>query len=483
MKPKSKSANRITQSTRVVRRYLDKRLWEPMSSEGNRWEHRLRNLLRVGVICVNGMKENGLFSRAAGLSYGALMAMGPLIAIAVWISGAFVQTDAETQIKKLLLFVSPSLNEYLVVEEAANGNGVGELDNLINQVVSGAQNLVEQINLGGSKAFGTFGAVLLIWLSIQLMTTIETTLNRIWGVSKGRPWGQRIITYWSFISLGAVLGLGSTALVSASNLAMFFEWVPFGSALTPFFIALTPVLSYLMLVALLCLFYMFFPHIRVQFKPALIGAAVAAILLIANNYLSILYIHRVVSLQSLYGSLGIIIVLMFGMYLFWVFILLGGQLSFAVQNLRFLSDQQTWKRLSPLSRELLVLAVFLNASRRFARCERAPSNEEIADQLHAPVNAVNESVSILRDFGWLSPVQLTTEEGRDWTGYQPSIPLDKITLAEFHQRFGSSGNNDPGQRLADEDEILRRYRSESLPVDVDPFFQRSIKELIDSEES
>lgn len=467
----------------MVRSYLDRRLWEPISSEGNRWEHRLRQFLRVGAICLNGMKENGLFSRAAGLSYGALMALGPLIAIVVWISGVFIQTDVETQIKKLLLFVSPSLNEYIVVDETANGAAVGELDNLINQVIAGANHLVEQVNTGGSKAFGLFGAILLIWLAIQLMTTIETTLNRIWGVSKGRPWGQRVISYWSFISLGAVLGLGSTALFSASNLAQVFEWVPFGSALSPVMFALTPVLSYLMLVALLCLFYMYFPHIRVQFRPALIGALVAAVLLIANNYLSILYIHRVVSLQSLYGSLGIIIVLMFGMYLFWVFILLGGQLSFAVQNLRFLSDQQTWKRLSPSSRELLVLAVFLATARRFARCERALSNEEIAEQLHAPVNAVNESVGVLRDFGWLSPVQLSTEDGRDWTGFQPSIPLEKLNLGDFHRRFGSSGNNQPGERLVETDSILRQYRTEALPVDTDPFFKRSIRELIDSEES
>lgn len=483
MKPSKKKASRIKRSTQAVKHYLDRRLWEPISSEGNRWEHRLRQLLRVGAICINGMRENGLFSRAAGLSYGALMALGPLIAIAVWISGAFVQTDAETRIKELLLFVSPSLNEYLTVNGEGGSAASGELDNLINEVVAGANNLIEQVNLGGSKAFGAFGAVLLIWLSIQLMTSIETTLNRIWGVSKGRPWGQRVISYWSFISLGAVLGLGSTALFSASNLVMFFEWVPFGSALTPLVLSLTPLLSYLMLVALLCLFYMFFPHVRVQFRPALIGAAVAAILLIANNYLSILYIHRVVSLQSLYGSLGILIVLMFGLYLFWVFILMGGQLSFAVQNLRFLSDQQTWKRLSPISRELLVLAVFLNAGRRFNRCERAPSNEDIAEQLHAPVNAVNESVGILRELGWLSPVNLSGDDGRELTGLQPSIPLEKISLADFHRKFGGSGNNTPGLRLAQEDPILGRYRSESLPIQTDPFFQRSIKELIDSEES
>ena len=38
-----------------------------------------------------------------------------------------------------------------------------------------------------------------------------------------------------------------------------------------------------------------------------------------------LYVQRVVDTRSLYGSVGIIVVLMLGLYVFWLLILLGGQ--------------------------------------------------------------------------------------------------------------------------------------------------------------
>ncbi|MDV7401933.1 YhjD/YihY/BrkB family envelope integrity protein, partial [Arthrospira platensis SPKY1] len=85
----------------------------------------------------------------------------------------------------------------------------------------------------------------------------------------------------------------------------------------------SPLISLFALTALLTFAYQFFPNTQVNFFPALIGALLTCILLFINNYLSILYVHRVITLQSLYGSVAIIPVLMFGLYFFWVFILMG----------------------------------------------------------------------------------------------------------------------------------------------------------------
>ena len=35
--------------------------------------------------------------------------------------------------------------------------------------------------------------------------------------------------------------------------------------------------------------------------------------------------------KSLYGSLGLMPILIFGMFIFWFFVLVGGQISYAVQ--------------------------------------------------------------------------------------------------------------------------------------------------------
>lgn len=481
---KQKSRNLLVRKAKWARSYLDRTIWDPGNKDTPTWECYLRSTLRIIAISIKGMKEHGLFSRSAGLSYGVMMALGPMIAIAAWISTAFVHADAEVQIKRVLMFVAPSLQELINMEGAngADSEMVSALDGLIRQIVQGADALVDQINTDGSKAFGALGSIVLIWLVIQLMTSIETTFNRIWGVRKGRSWGQRIITYWSFISLGTVLGLGSTALVSATNIAIVFDWLPFGQTITPIFVALSPLLSFLMLVILLCLFYMFFPNTQVRFRPALAGATFAAIFLLANNYLSILYIHRVVSLQSLYGSLGIIPVLMIGLYFFWVLILMGGQMTYSVQNVQFLTSQYAWRNLSNQAREVLTLAVMLKISRRYLQCEQPPTSEQIGGSLQAPTNTVNESLSDLEDLGWVFPVNLHNEDGTESLGYQPSVPLEKLTLGEFHKKLASVGNQTPLSSHLTDDAVVARYLQAKSNIHSEPFFSRTLREILDDEQ-
>lgn len=481
---KQNSRNLLVRKLRWLSAYWERTIWDPGTKDTPTWECYLRRTLRIIAISVKGMKEHGLFSRSAGLSYGVMMALGPMIAIAAWISTAFVQADAEVQIKRILMFVSPSLQELINVE-SSNGEDseiVSALDGLISQIVLGADALVAQINTDGSKAFGALGSLILIWLVIQLMTSIKTTFNRIWGVRNGRSWGQRVITYWSFISLGTVLGLGSTALVSASNMAMFFDWLPFGQNLTPFFVALSPVLSFLMLVSLLCLFYMFFPNTQVKFRPALTGATFAAVFLLANNYLSVLYIHRVVSLQSLYGSLGIIPVLMIGLYFFWILILMGGQMTYSVQNVQFLTSQYAWRNLSNQAREVLTLAVMLKISRRYLDCTNPPTSEEISAGLQAPTNTVNESLSDLEDLGWVFPVNLQKKDGSEIIGYQPAVPLEKLTLAEFQEKLARVGNQTPLSSQLTGDSVVAQYIEAKSSNRAQPFLSRSLREILDDEQ-
>lgn len=440
-----------------------------------------------GILSISwrGLRRNRLFSRAAALSYSSLIALGPLVALVVMLSGSFVRTDAETQIKRALMFIAPSLQEFVSLEEQKQDGAKGEefanaLDTLLSQIVDGAESLLNQINTGGSKAFGTLGALILIWVVIQLLTSIETTLNQIWGIHQGRKWSQRIVFYWTFISLGALLGLGSTALLSASNLAGMTDWVPFGNEMASLLLSLSPLISFLMLVILLALFYRFFPNTSVGFRPALVGSVLTAALLFLNNYLSILYVHRVISFQSLYGSVGIIPVLMIGLYFFWVFILLGGQLTYAVQNVRFISFQAGWREVSPLAREMLTLATFLVIARRFHACHPAPKTEEISLKLSVPVNFINESLSVLENLGWITRIPLETRgEELEETGFRPARPLEAYSLSRFRKGVGEEGHSEFLDHLLDSDPLLKEYHKALHWHESDEFCRADLRSLIE----
>ena len=80
--------------------------------------------------------------------------------------------------------------------------------------------------------------------------------------------------------------------------------------------------------------YVWVPNASVQFKPALIGALVAAILLEVGKRSLGAYMQNAFSVSGLYGSLGLIPVFMFWMYLMWIFVLFGLEVSAILQALR-----------------------------------------------------------------------------------------------------------------------------------------------------
>lgn len=469
---------------RRLRQFLEKDIWEYGVGGEPSLKGQWIAFLRVLSIAWRGLVENRLFSRAAALSYSSLIALGPLIAVVVILSSSFVRTDAETQIKKALLFIAPSLDEMVTLEQesrTAEGEEMATaLDTLIAQIIDGAEQLLSQINTSGSKTFGLMGGLILIWVVIQLMTAVETTLNQIWGVHQGRPWSRRIVFYWTFISLGALLGLGSTALFSASNLMSMLDWMPLGNEVARGLIRLSPLISFGMLVLLLTLFYRFFPNTSVAFKPALVGSLLTATLLFLNNYLGILYVHRVLSIQSLYGSVGIIPVMMIGLFFFWVLILLGGQLTYAVQNVRFLANQAAWRRISPLVRELVTLSAFLQIARRFHNSERAPTMNEISRSLHVPVNILNESLEILEELKWIARIATEdTEEEGEKTGYRPAMPLARYNLSRFKQAMGELGHSDMATSLVHADPLLEQYSAAQRWHQEDGLYQTSLDQLLE----
>ncbi len=460
--------HRIETQLRKLRKFLRHDLWNYESKQRCERAPNRIILLRVLSLAFEGLRDNQLFNRAASLSYSTLIGLGPLIAIIVMVTGTYFAEDAETRIKEALLFMAPTLQEYINLTYEANGEDphyVSDLDKLITQIIEGSRDTLSQVNTAGGGAFGVIGMFVLMFVGIQLLISIEKTFNSIWGVSQGRDWGQRIVFYWTFITLGVFLGFGSTILLSASAISNLFGWLPFGETLTMVFIAIMPLISLCMLVFFLTFIYQFFPNTTVHFRPALIGAAIVAILLIANNYMSFIYVQQVIKMQSLYGSVGIILVLIVGIFFFWILILFGAQVTYAIQNVHFLTNRELWQRVSVRTQETVTLGAWLIIARRFANCAPPPSGPEISEKLKTPNHVVNAALNILVEDNWVTPIRQMDKEGIEDTVYHPSRPLCRYSLADFKELFANHGNSQGADLLESGDTILKRYRDIQSAVD------------------
>jgi membrane protein len=290
-------------------------------------------------------------------------------------------------------------------------------------------------------AAGIIGALTLIVIVLQLFTSVENAFNEIWGVRRGRSLFMRVVFYWTVLTLGAVLFFASVAGLSAGA---FFNTLagrlPLGPQLLGLLRLLLPSLSGVVLVAVLTLFYRFVPNTKVWWRAAFFGAVVVAALLVLNNYLAFLYFRRVVLQTTLYGSLGLLPVLMAGLYIFWLFVLVGGQLSYAVQNVHFRNSQAVWGGLAGSVRGRLSLIVLLTIGRRFQACLPPCNAAQLGGMLKVPTQLLNECLNRLVRLQLIMPAPPPVGVAAADFCYQPARPLSRVTLGEFKRLDDDCGD-------------------------------------------
>ncbi|MGE9294473.1 MAG: YihY/virulence factor BrkB family protein [Puniceicoccales bacterium] len=449
-------------------------------------------VLRVLSITWEGVLRNLIPSQAGALSYYTLIAIGPLLAIVIMVSGFVLKgDDAEDVIvdnlTKLIYFVAPPAEqaarlELDAYEPEADGkeialkqeDGDSEKVSVDPRVVEFLKGVVRNARSG---SLGVVGSLVLIWLSVQLLSTIEKTFNQIWGVRQARSIVQRIVFYWTLISLGTVLGFTSVSLGVYGRIAQQFDHIPLGYLFKDSFLWLAPLWTFISVVALVAIFNRFIPNTHVRWKPAFLGALVVTLLLNASKWLSFVYVGFVIRQGSLLGVVSFLPIFLFGLWLFWVILLLGGQLSFSIQNVNNLTNQRAWENVSLRTRETLSLVALLLVSRRFDECQKAYSADELADKIRVPGNILNECLTQLVDIGYLSPVENETGSREESSRYQPARPLERITLGDFKNRLETRGNNEGVDLIKYSDSVLNIYEEKLLDYSSTESGSKSLKEL------
>lgn len=454
-------------------RLWNKDIWQPTLLSDNSPRGRLYALLRVVSISATTFFETKTFSRAADLSFSSMLGLGPLIAVAMLVASTVLgERDpnlAVDALNRVITFIAPQLVQY---ESLNEGGGVPvnpQLVAMINGFIKGAQ----------SDAVGVVGALLLVVIVLLLFKSIEDVFNEIWGVRRGRSLLMRVVLYWTVLTLGGVIFFAAVALLGAGTFVnVFVGKLPFGTEIVRMLRWLLPPFSFALLVGVLATFYRAIPNTRVKWGAALSGAVVVAILLAANNYFQFLYLKRVLITKSLFGSLGMIPVLMFGLFVFWLFILVGGQISYAVQNVHVRNSKLAWGSLSAANRERLSLAVLMAICRRVHARLPPLSVSDLSDLVRVPAQVLNECLNRLVDLGFVMPIPQAQGAPSAGILYQPARPLGRITLLQFKSAADHQGADPSGDGLDRIDPVVREFVAASERMGEQDFFRKSVEELL-----
>lgn len=478
----SQGLEKLKANVARARTLMRKEIWELEHLGRRTVRARMYHLLRILTLTGQGLKRNQLPMQSAALTFYSSIGIGPLIAFGIMISGFLIDRDiadpnADPQdsvvVQKITQIITFAAPQVAVTIDEAGGNGQkAEVSPQLLELISNFSSVAK------SGTVGVIGTLVLMFICMRVLTSIEGSFNTLWGVEKGRNFTERIVTYWTFISLGAVIGSAAISLQFLKVFISFAENLPFGTTITAVITFFLPLLTVIMITLLLAAFLRFIPNTQVNWRPALLGAVLVVALLQLYKELSFLYVQQVVSNNSLYGSVGIIVILMLGLYVFWLLILLGGQVTYAVQNADFLTNENAWQKTSERARELISLSVLLIVMKRFQSGHPPIKASELLRKLRVPSHILNTSISRLCAIGYLSQIEVHNSEEERNHAYQPGCPAENITLADFKQAIETYGNNEGSDIVSSSDPATRIYIDEVLTLKHCPRSNMTLADLI-----
>ena len=243
--------------------------------------------------------EDRILYYSGYLSYVTLLSMVPLLAVIFSLFSIFPFFE--------------KLKEE--VEEFVFRNFVPELgDVLQEQILSFVDNATRMT---------PFGLIVLLVVALLLLSSIDHTLNQIWRVGKNRG---IILSYSIYIvvliSSPVLLGTG----LAANSYLVSLGGIEEGSELSTIKLILSS-MHFLGSFLFFLLLYIVVPHTKVHFWSAVFGALIATLLFELSKSVFALYFINFPVYQAIYGALAVIPLLFVWVFISWVVVLVGAQIS------------------------------------------------------------------------------------------------------------------------------------------------------------
>jgi membrane protein len=373
---------------------LEKFLFEPEHQPPLPLLRRAVSLLRYPYALLRDLWNGDLNLRAMGLVYTTLLSMVPLVAFGFAVlKGLGIHRELE-----------PVIYEFL--------RPVGEQA----EVITGQ--IMEFVDRTRGGVLGSLGLGFLLYTVISTVQKIEESFNFAWHVGQPRSFVRRISEYLSLMVVGPLFVVIVLGLFGAIADLRFAQWLqshePFGTVLR----TLGRTAPYLVVTAVFSLLYMFVPNTRVHVKAALVGGVTAGVLWAASGAAFTQIVVASTRMVAIYAGFAIFLVTLIWVYLSWIILLVGAQLSFYVQNPRYLRAGQAQIRLTSRLRERLALSLMYLVGKSFLAGGTPWNLTRLAEKLDVPSSALYSVSESLEKAGLL----LVTEDEH----LVPGRALDQI---------------------------------------------------------
>ena len=368
-----------------------------------RWAVRQYKLL---FYTVQGLSSHGTMVRSAALTFYTLMSLVPVVALVFAVVKGFGLAEGLEQNLYEVLPQSPEVIDY---------------------VVGFAQKALARTQ-GGWVAL--VGVLTLFWAVIKVFGSIEDAFNNIWEVRSTRSAARKYGDYIAVVVVAPILWVISSSM---GNYAAEILGVAGSPALEVLSRAGSLVVAWVMFTFI----YVVLPSTKVRFTAALTAGVVAGTAFVLFQW-GYVYLQRwMTSYNAIYGSFAALPLFLLWMQISWEILLLGGELSFAYQNVARFDEERESLLVSYDCRRKLMVGVMVLVSRAFRDGHGAVSFSEIRDRLDVPTRIMNNILYTLVQARMLSEIRT---EGTDYDlEYAPARDISTLRVYDILSAVDSHG--------------------------------------------
>jgi membrane protein len=373
---------------------------EKLGGPALRW---LAAPLRYLYALLRDLARGDLGLRAMSLVYSTLFAIVPVVAVAFSVLKAFGYHRE----------LEPVLFEFL----RPLGAQGAKLTERIMQFVENVQGTL----------LGTVGFVFLLFMVVSMVQKVEEALNFTWHVERPRSLARRVTEYlvvMLVVPALAVVAMVLLASLEASDVVAKVSGLATGHEADAGHAHFAP---HALIIGLFTFVYVYMPNTRVRLLPAAVGALFGGLLWAAVGALFTRIVVYSAQTAAIYAGFAVVLLFLFWLYLSWLIVLLGAQLSFYVQHPEYLRTGHADIPMTGALRERLALSVMYLLGERFLDGGSRWTTNELADRLDVPATVLGEVISALEAHGLvLTAEDDTIAPARDLGGISLSAILDAI---------------------------------------------------------
>ncbi|MEF2146219.1 MAG: YihY/virulence factor BrkB family protein [Desulfovibrionaceae bacterium] len=395
-----------------VLRWFTVDIW---SVEEETQETRLSAFSRWLYLVVKGFLGDQCLIRSGALTFTTVLSIVPLLAVAFSIAKGFGLQNSE--------FI------YSILSRVASGN-----DDVVNSIIG----YIDNTNV---KTLGWIGVSFLLATVFSMVSTVEQAFNTIWNVRKGRsPW-RKFTDFFSVILIMPVIFLVATSVTVTVQKSEIMQRMMEVSGLGWLEGALLKLAPLALIWLAFTFAYSFIPNTKVHLRNAALGGAVAAVFWQLSQGAYIRWQMGFNNYNAIYGSFAQLPLFLIWMYISWIIVLFGAEVSFAVQHLRSFTKQQFIRKASLMQRQKLALIMLLLVARPFREGCTVPTVDAISDRLMVPRELVVELFGLMSFAGLV----VASEEGEDLR-YYPARSFDLIRVTDVQRAVAGNGDEESSLR-------------------------------------